>query len=759
MLPRGSVVDMSDDGRRIAVGTPDGDGSVLVYELNFSGNAWNLLVEIPGNPDEGFGNALSLSPDGLLVAVRRHHKTPNAVQVYQIFQSNAMAFHYHPIGSAVSCPANGTEVVLGQATIGHHQGAEYYLLASCEDFDDERGMVQAYKLDRGTTLNPENRSVEWTPYLPALAGEYPGDRFGFAVAFVEAPSVLVAGTNTVRIAVSSPYRASERGAVQVFSADHSSSWKKLGNDLVGTQVGEIFGSSLAMSSTTQPYVVVGSPMKRLEGEFNPHGVVQLFHWTSSAPGEMSDWQPVGTPLPGLTDQDSFGHAVAMARDGGRLAATSVKHDSDRGYVVILERETSSSWRAAGSPKYGTVRGDKLGASVSLNSVGSVVAAVALNDADDSSGNSTAYTYIWVDETPFCQVPEIVTYVDQNSSVLDAFLDRLVCRDGLDLIDDDDSCVSVHVFGNGQWPCEWESRSFILSANPSENPSASPQVEALPTVAPSAMMSTTPSGSPHIPTPESFELTFIAHSDLDENSTARTTSLPTDAPSESGTHEIPPVEPHDDSIASPSNTSDAPSQAPSDVSVRDIPYVRACRCNERNACVSEPLIEGSDMNLCLRLLSSQYSFWAIAKLVLEQRDLSLVMIQDYSQTTNQRIVQACHGRMCTTSFSLPSSLFENGRPPIMAVSGKVALEREGFRGLRGLSADRLHDLVDFHTTVTLEDPTKKQETWGESSSSDGKRLERILTILLWVFLGLLGLMGLICFFSYMAREAAKQSSNS
>lgn len=163
-----------------------------------------------------------------------------------------------------------------------------------------------------------------------------------------------------------------------------------------------------------------------------------------------------------------------------------------------------------------------------------------------------------------------------------------------------------------------------------------------------------------------------------------------------------------------------------------------------------------MNLCLRLLSSQYSFGAMVNLVLEQRDLPLIMIQEHSQTTDQRIVQACHGRICIASFSLPSSVFEDGHPPIMTVSGKVALERESFRGLRGLSADQLHDLVDFRTTVTLEDPTRtqKQETLKASSASDGKRLNGALTILLWVLLGLLGLMVLICFFSYMARRASK-----
>lgn len=747
----GSVVDMSEDGRRIAVGAPEGDGFVQLYELDFTGNAWNLLVEIPGEPDEGFGDALSLSPDGLLVAVRRHHVTPNAVQVYQIFQSTSSSFHFHPVGPIVPCPANGTEVKLGQATLRDSQGTEYYLLVSCEGFEDERGMVQAYKLVRGTMLNTGNTSSDWIPYLPALTGARPGEQFGFASALVEAPSLL-APKSTLRIAVSSPYRDSKRGAVQVFAAEDTS-WKKLGNDLVGTQTGEMFGSSLAMSSTTQPYVLVGSPMKRLE--FNPQGMVQLFQWRSPAIGEVASWQLVRTPLVGLTEYDSLGHAVAITRDGGRLAATSIKHDSNRGYVVVSERYNHDSWRLVGYPKYGVTHGEELGTSVSLNSVGSVVAIVALRGADGSDGVATAST--WLDETPFCQVPESVRTSEYNNSVLDAFLDRLTCHKGLHLIDDVDSCVSASVFANGQWqPCEWESLPLALSADPSETPPAFPHVvEDAPTSIPS-VNSPSPSGSPHVPTPQSYDPTevdpMISHPE--GSGTPLATSMPTYTNSENQIPEIAPTVARDNEteLQVASNISETPSQVPSDLSVQDIPYVRACHCNDRNACISEPLSKGLHMNLCLRILSPSYSFGAISQLVLEQRDFSLEMIQDYeySKITDQPIVKACHGGFCSIALSLPSYLFEKNRPPIVTVAGRVALERTCSRSLRGLSEDQPHEFADFRTIVKLEDLTMVAEAQ-ETSSSGNQKLENALTILFWIFLGLLGLIGAFCFFIYIARK--------
>lgn len=83
----GSVVDISHNGRRMAVGSPEyagGDGSVFVYELDESATSWNLFATIPGVSGEGLGDFLSLSPDGLFIAVRLYHVTPNLVQVYQV---------------------------------------------------------------------------------------------------------------------------------------------------------------------------------------------------------------------------------------------------------------------------------------------------------------------------------------------------------------------------------------------------------------------------------------------------------------------------------------------------------------------------------------------------------------------------------------------------------------------------------------------------------------------------------------------------
>ena len=119
----GSVVDLSDDGRRLAVGSSsqdNGRGCISVYELDLSGDHWQLLVEILGMPGEGLGDALAISPDGLLVAARRHHVTPNAIQVFQIIETGPATFLYDFVGPLVHCPVdgNGTTVQLAMAHLG-----------------------------------------------------------------------------------------------------------------------------------------------------------------------------------------------------------------------------------------------------------------------------------------------------------------------------------------------------------------------------------------------------------------------------------------------------------------------------------------------------------------------------------------------------------------------------------------------------------------------------------------------------------------
>jgi hypothetical protein len=357
-------------------------------------------------------------------------------------------------------------------------------LVSCEAYDSGRGMVQAYELYDG-------KKTEWQPYLDPLQGTNTGDHFGSVTAFVEAPAPWFASGRVFRVAVSSPNFGDYRGMVQVFTADEDAGWSQLGDDLVGTQAGETFGASMDMSATEQPYLVVGSPNKRLNGELNPHGMVHLLHWRSLAFGAPSNWQVVGTPLKGITDRDLLGHAVAISWDGGRVAATSMTHDEKRGYVRVYDRDTYDSLKIVDGPFFGKEQFYEWGASVALNRQGSVVV---------SGSGVVGDVQAFIDDSPFCQVPVLAAdNGEESSTAVDIFLDRATCRrNGVTLVSDPEVCSQTFVFMSGESvPCLWESSPLLATANPTPWPSAAPSMEE-PSVAPLTEESTEPTSDESFP---------------------------------------------------------------------------------------------------------------------------------------------------------------------------------------------------------------------------------------------------------------------
>jgi hypothetical protein len=786
----GSVVDLSEDGRRVVVGAPassNDDGAVLLYELNESATLWNLLATLPGASGEGLGDYLSLSPDGLMVAVRRHHITPNVVQVYQVSHNSTT---FLPVGSDVSsCEANGDAVTLGQATYRPRYGGEYWLLVSCETYDNDRGMVQAYELYDG-------KKTEWKPYLDPLQGTNTGDHFGSVTAFVEAPAPWFASGRVFRVAVSSPNFGNDRGLVQVFNADEDAGWSQLGNDLVGTQAGETFGASMDMSATEQPYLVVGSPNKRLDGELNPRGVVHLFHWRSLAFGAPSSWQVVGTPLEGITDRDLLGHAVAISWDGGRVAVTSMTHDKMRGYVRVYDRDTYDSLKIVDGPFFGKEQFDEWGASVALNRQGSVVV---------SGSGVVGDVQALIDDSPFCQVPVLADdNGEESSTAVDIFLDRATCRsNGVTLVSEPEVCSQTFVFMNGESvPCLWKSRSLLATANPTPWPSAAPPMEE-PSVAPITEESTDPTRDKSFPPSHSPEptskptddtLTAVptatTHPSSGPTSTAMAPSdflsgRPSDFSSKQpsttplASETLLPSSVSMESTTGPSydlrNITSAPSMAPVGTDPTSVPAasttsptttakpaidhsdsekgapssmltnapsdpvqsgpredgapIRACRCDEHSSCTSRALPKGADLRICIAAISSGVKFDAIDEFSLEQEDLTISLVED-GTILAKNVVKDCSDDSCRFRTPVSSALFGEGRPAHLVASGTVVVAN--IRNLRTLrtSSRQLQRILQFNTIVSLELSVAKESTV-EDEKPGG-----MPAFLLWLLLALL-----------------------
>lgn len=188
------------------------------------------------------------------------------------------------------------------------------------------------------------------------------------------------------------------------------------------------------------------------------------------------------------------------------------------------------------------------------------------------------------------------------------------------------------------------------------------------------------------------------------------------------------------------------------------FVRACRCNNRKACVKETLSRDSGIDLCLRVLSTRYHFAAITRLTLGAESCTVVMIENYVQVTNATIVQVCNERMCTISVALPPQPSSQRYLRIRNVSGVVALNPTRAGRLRRLEVNHTFELVPFYISIDIDPLNQMEVTQGDDSAVIDVVLEQKLILLLWILLGMLSFVALVVFFAHIGRETAAESTN-
>jgi hypothetical protein len=775
----GSVIKVSDDGKRMAIGAPEhtnGNGAVFVYEQYE--DSWDVVATIPGFLDEGLGDFISISNDGLWVAVRRYHVSPNVVQVYQVTTT------VQQVGSDVSCGSDGDSVTLGQASIDPASGNSYWLAIGCESHDANRGLVQVFQLHDDN----KDKASDWMPYLSPLLGANQGDRFGSTTAFVESPSPFFSGGRVFRIAVSSPNYRNGSGLVQVYTAIDETGWSRLGSSLVG-DAGELFGSSIGFSATEQPYIVVGSPRKTLTGESGLRGMVQVFHWRSLTFGDPLAWHLVGTPLLGVAESDQFGHSVAITADGSRIAASSIEHDNQRGYVGVYDRDTYDSFALVSDLIYGGEPRDVWGHSVALNRYGStVVSGSVWGDDEQSVGN----VRVFLDKSPFCMIPSNTVMSEESTSV---FVNRITCRRGPDLVLTEGSCSNTHLFQNGKYiPCVWVitdtpvTKTVSPSAPPSdvptfysptvrgtssEAPSPMPSPEtsppdvldrkasyapsqqastAPPTLLLSSIPSTVPSLSPNY-APSSSPTIQDSGGPSEGPSGAHTTHpsllpstepgiLPTSTPSILATialFEEPTTRPSGMGSVEPITTMPTSSKIFDETD--EVYTLRACPCDYSGRCTSQPLSNGSILGVCVRADSTEIELLVVDALQLEQQSVSLVVIEN-GETGVLGATSRCSGVSCEVQTPVSPGLFEDDRSGLLLATGRVTVSLKTNRFLRAGSQRQLRRVLNFQAIISLGLIVAKEST---VEFGGGDRNEGFLPPwLLWLLVALLVLtMAIVC----------------
>ena len=165
---------------------------------------------------------------------------------------------------------------------------------------------------------------------------------------------------------------------------------QLDDDLEGDNSGDNFGYSIA-SNKEGTRIIVGAPRKDISAKADAGGV-KVYEWSNDS------WTQLGAELQGADPDDNLGFAVAMTRDGRRIAYSRGKNigaanSSDKGSVFVYDWN-GSSWNIVGASMNGSTNGDQFGYSIAFNEDGSKIVVGAPKNDNGGSDAGQVRTFEW-----------------------------------------------------------------------------------------------------------------------------------------------------------------------------------------------------------------------------------------------------------------------------------------------------------------------------------------------------------------------------
>jgi len=398
---QGQSISFNEDATIMAVGANEHDGkkgTVRVYKRE--ANTWTQVgSDIDGteaNDSQGF--SVSLSGDGLILAVGAtgHDSNKGTSRIYK-FDADSWtqigtdldgieANDYQ--GSSVSLSKDGTTLAVG--AYGH---------------DSNKGTVRIYQYD--TSI--------WSQIGLDLDGNSADNYQGRSVSLSGDGLTLAIGATGVE---------SNKGSASVYKYD-STTWNKLGEDILGTDAEDYLGNSISLSARGTT-LAVGA-----WGHDSYKGTAKVYRYASS------NWSQVGVDLDGELANDYQGWSVSLSSNGMTLAVGAYGHQENKGTVKIyniagentgsankgsitlntqistwlqigdnIDGEDSSPYRMSSSEGLDGETGDKQGYSVSMSSDGITLAVGALGH-DNNKGTVRAYSLIKEGPTAFADISTVL----------------------------------------------------------------------------------------------------------------------------------------------------------------------------------------------------------------------------------------------------------------------------------------------------------------------------------------------------------------
>ena len=391
---------------------------LLLVNLNVNAQFSQLGMDIDGEANgDWFGNSVSLSSDGSIVAIGAHFNddagsAAGHVRVFSFDETDWIQLgedidgedETDLSGYSVSLSSDGTILAIGAPQ--NSSSGQYH------------GHVRVYNFN----------GFSWNQMGNDIDGLGPGEeRSGNAVSLSSNGQTVAIGTNKLK--------------VRIFNFN-GANWVQQGEDIEVSDYESLFGRKISLSSDGLTVAIGASEWQEcaspcrgyvkvfafndtswvqkgevIEGEatFDHSGIsvslgsngsalaIGAYKNSGSAPGaghvrvysyNGSTWVQQGQDIDGEAGMDYSGSAVSLSSDGLTVAIGAFQNDgtaSNAGHARIYSFE-GLEWVQQGQDIDGEVEGDKSGYAISLSSNGAVVAVAA--PLNHGSGFNTGHVRIY-----------------------------------------------------------------------------------------------------------------------------------------------------------------------------------------------------------------------------------------------------------------------------------------------------------------------------------------------------------------------------
>ena len=369
----GSSVALNQDGTIVAMGAPaNGSGYVSVYQKGSDGTWSPMGSDIDGaTADAQAGRSVSLSADGLTVAIGAPSSPSNNVRIYE-FSNGAWSQLGSDIngeaisdlsGWSVSLSGDGTRVAIGAI---YNDGIGY-----------NAGHVRIYELTDG----------DWVHLGTDIDGEEAGDGSGWSVSL---------SANGTRVAIGAIYNSNNAGHVRIYEFS-SGVWSKMGEDIDGQVSWDNSGFSVSLSADGS-MVAIGEPFVGLPEKYSA-GTVRVYQFLNNA------WSPLGDFIPGTAVWEQSGTSLCLRYDTTMAApilaigSLAIGYTTAAGNVRVFKYSSTNGWVKIGETIEGESGQNQFGSAVSLSADGLTVAIGApfndgtTGDNTDNRGSVRVYEFV------------------------------------------------------------------------------------------------------------------------------------------------------------------------------------------------------------------------------------------------------------------------------------------------------------------------------------------------------------------------------